>query len=106
MCSVDANFLNVLADASSSLSVDDMNAVVFLAKSALRAESHIDVFIGGRFWEAKITRAERGRFRYRFTNTRIERGWIFHRDFLETWRFPVRTTRDLWKADLMAIIEQ
>ena len=99
------NYLDILADASLEVNCNaDMNAVIILAVGALRAGSQIDVYCDGLFWEAKILKVGRTRLRYRFLHTGRHRecGWISKRDFLQTWRFPVRGDGDIWKAKLVA----
>jgi hypothetical protein len=83
---------------------EDVFAVVILAQSLLRTGSDIDVFSDGVFWEARIVAVKRNRFRFRFLHTgnRCGVGWVRRRDFLVSWRFPVRVKEDVWKATLMA----
>lgn len=98
------NYLDVLADACvSPPSNADMQAIVTLAKNALCAGSHIDVFHSGCFWEAVIVRVCSGRFRYRFLHlgTCFEGGWVSVGDFMLRWRFPVRSDDDFWKIELL-----
>jgi len=110
MLSIDflnGNYLDILVDASVAADVnsaDDVQAVVTLAESSLRAGSNIDVYCDGLFWEAQIISADQERFQFRFLHTgnRHSGGWVWRRDFLVGWRFPVRAEGDVWKAKLVA----
>ena len=103
------NYLDVLADASSVVSVIDAGievlAVVTLAEFLLCAGSSIDVYCDGLFWEAEILVVEPDRFRFRFlygVGKSLAGGWVWRRDFLSRWRFPVRVESDVWKAKLVS----
>jgi hypothetical protein len=79
----------------------DIRAVVVLAESALRIGSNIDVFCKGLYWESVIVKISVDRFKYRFLHS-SQGGWIYRRDFIARWRFPVRESDDVWKAFLIA----
>ena len=99
------NYLDTLADACPEAHcTDDMKAVITLAIGSLRAGSQIDVYCDGVFWEAKILKVGRTRLRYCFLHTGRHRecGWISKRDFLQTWRFPVRCDTDVWKVKMVS----
>jgi hypothetical protein len=104
-----ANYLDVLADATAVSSVinsgSDVFAIVTLAELLLRPGSNIDVYLDGLFWEAEIIAVKLDRFRFRFvhaTGKSFSGGWVCRRDFLISWRFPVRVESDVWKAHLIA----
>jgi hypothetical protein len=86
------------------LSADDVCAIVTLAESSLRVGSDIDVFCDGLFWEAEIVRVAKDRFRFRFLHGGTCGGWVLRREFLVSWRFPVRTSGDVWKAKLFSSV--
>ena len=98
------NYLDVLADACVPPSSGvELQAIVTLAKHALCAGSHVDVFCDGCFWEAVVVRVSSRRFRFRFLHlgARFEGGWVSFSDFLVRWRFPVRSNDDYWKIELL-----
>jgi hypothetical protein len=101
------NYLDLLADAcpdKAVLDFTDVRAAVTLARVALRVGSHIDVFCGGLFWEAVIVKVGHAHYRFRFLHTgrRRECGWIRKRDFLRSWRFPVRDDEALNAVQVIA----
>ncbi len=81
-----------------------VRAAIILAVGSMRVGSHIDVFRDNCFWEAEIVRVFASGFRYRFLHTGRQReyGWVVRRDFLKTWRFPVRDDFDVSNAKLVA----
>jgi hypothetical protein len=83
------------------MNADDVRAVVLLAEGALGIGSHIDVYYRGQFWESEIVQVSADRFKYRFLHS-SQCGWIFRREFISRWRFPVRESGDVWKAFLIA----
>ena len=94
------NYIGLLADVcpdKAALDLKDTRAAVTLARVALRVGSHIDVFCDGLFWEAVIVKVGQAHYRFRFLHTgrRRELGWIRKRDFLRSWRFPVRDDESL-----------
>jgi hypothetical protein len=99
--------LDMLASAALSVdTVDDLSAVVILAQSLLRVGSGIDVYCDGLFWEATIVDVRCDGFWFRFLGQRRCGGWVRRRDFLASWRFPVRTKGDVWKATLLSGVYQ
>ena len=87
--------------AQAKMNADDVRAVVLLAEGALGIGSHIDVYYRGQFWESEIVQVSADRFKYRFLHS-SQCGWIFRREFISRWRFPVRESGDVWKAFLIA----
>jgi hypothetical protein len=86
------------------LDADGVRAAVTLAMSSLQQGSSIDVYCAGCFWEAVIVSVSAARLKFRFLHTgqRQEFGWVSKRDFLRSWRFPVRSEADALRAVLIA----
>jgi hypothetical protein len=77
-----------------------------LAESKLAKRSRIDVFAEDKFWEARITKASRKGFAFKYIGKKvIDHGFVRRKDFLETWRFPVKTARQVARVKILAMAE-
>ncbi len=83
-----------------------LKCAFILAESKLAKGSRIDVFAKKQFWEARITEASHEGFEFKYIGKKVtERGFVRRKDFHETWRFPVKTARQVARVKVLTTAE-